>query len=148
MLDMINIDKLILAFKIRLQYHNCEICQFDKLTKKLEEIDRLNDNPDMDFVEDMNTETVPYKFGKTELKRADLTEIKTHFKHNYWVTVNNIKIALLQWETYGNSCNFGYMNMLNNTLYSEDWKLYKQAIRDLKLSVSHISKLDIAFDSV
>lgn len=144
---MVHIDKLKLAFNIRLQYCNCEIWQFDKLAKKLENIDKLNDHSDKDFVEDMNTEIEPYLFNKTELKEATLTEIKTHFKNNYWVYVNNIKVGLLQWESHGTNKNYGYFTLLNNTLYNGDWKLYKQMLNDLQLTISHVCNLDIAHDS-
>ncbi len=144
---MIHIDKLVIAFKLRIEYFNSVTYQFDTLKRELEKIDRLNDNPNLDLIEYLNTEITPYTFGKTELKRADLKEVKTHFKYNYWVFVDNKKIGLLQWETYGNGKNYGYVTLCNEVLYNEDWKLYKQSIKDLKLTISHISKLDIAYDT-
>lgn len=144
---MINIDKLIIAFKLRSEGFNGVSYQFDTLQKEIDKIDNLNNYPTDDLIEFLSREIIPYKFGKTELRRADLKEIKTHFKNNYWVFVYNKKIGLLQWETYGNGCNFGHLTIYNESLYNGDWILYKQAINDLKLTISHISKLDIAHDS-
>lgn len=141
-------DKLVLAFKLRSEGFNSVSYQFEALQKQIDKIDNLNNYPTEDLIEYLNREIIPYKFGKTELKQADLKEIKTHFKNNYWVFVGNKKIGKLQWETYGNSRNFGFLELSNEALYNGDWKLYKQVIKDLKLTLSHISKLDIAHDSV
>ncbi len=144
---MINIDKVIFAFKTRIQYHNKEVFQFDKLKEKISKIDSINEKLHSDdFAEELNS-LLPYKFGNTELKEVSLKQIKTHYKYNFYVYVSNILIGILQFETHGNSRNYGYLTLNNETLYNGDWRLYKQAINDLELEINHISKLDLAYDS-
>ncbi len=146
---MIFIDKLTLAFRTRIEEGEREINLFNGIEKAIEKIDKYNEHSEMDFIEYLeSTDFKPYKFGNTELQKAEIKKIKTHFRYNYYVLVNNIKIGLLQWGTFGNCRNYGYLNLLNETLYNDNWKLYQQAIKDLGLCVYRISKLDIAFDSL
>lgn len=147
---MINIDKLVLAFRTRLEEGGREINLFNGIEKAIEKIDKHNNPPNIDIwdYEKYGIIEQPYRFGKTELKWVDIKKIKTHFRYNYYVLVNNIKIGLLQWGTFGNCRNYGYLNLLNESLYNDTWKLYKQAVKDLGLCVYRISKLDLAFDSV
>lgn len=148
---MVHIDKLILAFKTRIEYPY-EIFQFERLKSKIEKIDN-EDMKSLNEILDSKKQTLaqssdtPYKFNRTELKTISLKEIKTHYRYNYSVLVDNKNIGILQFETYGNSKQYGYLTLLNKTLYNGDWKLYKQAVKDLQLVINHISKLDIAYDS-
>lgn len=133
---MISIDKLIFSF---------HITQFETIENALE---NDSNNNDFDFDDYTSLQGAYHQFNRTKLQRVDLKEIKTHFRENHWVYVDNKKIALLQWGTNGTSANYGYMTLCNNTFYNGDWVLYKQALQNLSLTIHNISRLDIAFDSV
>ncbi|MCM1141089.1 MAG: hypothetical protein NC453_21180 [Muribaculum sp.] len=149
---MIHIDKLILAFKTRIQYHNKDVYQFEDLRNRFSIIDKeglqqFNEVVDSKKQTLAQTNFRNYKSNRTELEWISLEDIRTHYRYNYYVIVDDKKIGVLQWETYGNGMQYGHLTLLNNTLYNDDWKLYKQAIKDLQLTINHISKLDIAYDS-
>ena len=87
----------------------------------------------------------PNIFGKVELKKN--TETKTHYKNNYDVIYNGIRLGLLYWETYGYGNEYAHFKFFNNVLYTGEWVLYKEAFKDLKLVINHITRLDLANDS-
>lgn len=144
---MISIDKLTLAFKLQEYDGSTLINQFERIERKIEEQTKENEYHDFDF-SDYSTLRAPYiEFNRTKLVEVDLKEVVTHFRFNYWVFVDQKKIALLQWCSNGTTKHFGYMSLINESLYDGDWKLFKQAISDLGLVINNISRLDIAFDS-
>ena len=132
---MTNIDKLIFSF---------HITQFETIQNALE---NDSNNNDFDFDDYIALQGAYHQFGRTKLQRVDLKDIKTHFRENHWVYVDNKKIGILHWGSYGTSKNYGYLTFSNQTFYNGDWVLYKQALQDLSLTIHNISRLDIAFDS-
>ena len=131
---MINIDKLIFSF---------HITQFETIENALEN----DSNDDYDFDDYISLYGAYNQFNRTKLQRIDLKDIKTHFRENHWVYVDNKKIGILHWGSYGTSKNYGYLTFCNHTFYNGDWVLYKQALHDLNLTIHNISRLDIAYDS-
>ncbi len=87
----------------------------------------------------------PNIFGRVELRQNN--EIKTHYKNNYDVIYKGIKLGLLYWETYGYGNEYAHFKFFNNVLYNGEWILYKEAFKDLKLLVNHITRIDLANDS-
>lgn len=131
--NMIIIDKLILSF---------DVSQFKAIEARLNY--SINDFAFDDFIA---LQGAYHQFNRTKLQRIDLRDIKTHFRENYWVFVDNNKIGKLQWLTNGTSAKYGYLTLCNHTFYNGDWKLYKQAIMDLSLTIHNVTRLDIAYDS-
>ena len=124
---------------------------FRLLLEKVELIDRISTNDlneifgDEDYDPTLPTVLPELKFGSTNLS-VKTGATKSHFKYNYDVYVNSIKIGYLEFVTYGLVDKFAYFTMYNDVLYNDNWLLYKQFISDTSLCISHITRLDIALD--
>ena len=124
---------------------------FRVLTNRIELKEKIGINiikgmfEDEDYDPTLPTDEPELIFGNTSLtEKEDAT--KSHFKHNYDVYVNSIKIGYLEFTTYGLVDKFAYFTLYNDVLYSDKWLLYKQFISDTSLCIRHISRLDIALD--
>ncbi|MDE6542628.1 MAG: hypothetical protein K2K76_01550 [Muribaculaceae bacterium] len=125
------IDKLKLSIK-----------KDDALQRLIDRITEAHNTNDMPFP---HSEPI-IEYGKTFLKEKPDAH-RSHFKYNYDVYVNFLKIGYFEITTYGVADRFAYFILYNNVLYNDSWKLYKQAIAEIGLQISHISKLDIALDT-
>lgn len=72
----------------------------------------------------------------------------SHYKHNFDLRFQGVTVGLLQFETYAYRANkYAYLTIYNECLYNRQWLLYKQITERLHLTISHITRLDIARDT-
>ena len=72
----------------------------------------------------------------------------SHYKYNFDLHYNGVTVGMLQVETYQYNANkYSYLSIYNECLYNRQWLLYKQITERLHLTISHITRLDIARDT-
>lgn len=72
----------------------------------------------------------------------------SHYKHNFDLHFQGVTVGMLQVETYQYNANkYAYLSIYNECLYNRQWLLYKQITERLHLTISHITRLDIARDT-
>lgn len=72
----------------------------------------------------------------------------SHYKYNFDLHYNGVTVGMLQCETYQYNANkYAYLSIYNECLYNRQWLLYKEITQRLNLTISHITRLDIARDT-
>lgn len=72
----------------------------------------------------------------------------SHYKYNFDLHFQGVTVGMLQVETYQYNANkYAYLSIYNECLYNRQWLLYKQITERLHLTISHITRLDIARDT-
>lgn len=72
----------------------------------------------------------------------------SHYKHNFDLHFQGVTVGMLQIETYAYHANkYAYLSIYNECLYNRSWLLYKAITERLHLTISHITRLDIARDT-
>lgn len=73
---------------------------------------------------------------------------RSHYKYNFDINFQGVTVGMLQVETYHYNANkYAYLTIYNECLYNRQWLLYKQITERLHLTISHITRLDIARDT-
>lgn len=134
--QVLSIDKLTLAIK-----------RNSPLQHLLNHIEQEQQADKLPYRQTANgaVESYPYNGVRIEPQRMFN---RSHYKHNFDLHYNGVTVGMLQVETYQYNANkYAYLTIYNECLYNRQWLLYKQITERLHLTISHITRLDIARDT-
>ncbi len=132
---MLNIDKLTLAIE-----------RNNPLQHLLKHIEEQRKSDKLPYRQTPNGAVESHLYNGVRIEPQRLQH--SHYKHNFDLHYNGITVGLLQVETYQYNANkYAYLTIYNEHLYNRQWLLYKAITERLHLTISHITRLDIARDT-
>ena len=133
---MLNIDKLTLAVERNTALQH--------LLQRIEQQQRADKLP---YRQTAHGAVESYLYNGVRIEPQRMLN-HSHYKYNFDLHYNGVTVGMLQCETYKYNANkYSYLSIYNECLYNGQWLLYKQIAERLRLTISHITRLDIARDT-
>ena len=134
---MLNIDKLTLAVERNTALQH--------LLQRIEQQQRADKLP---YRQTAHGAVESYLYNGVRIEPQRMLN-HSHYKYNFDLHYNGVTVGMLQCETYKYNANkYAYITIYNECLYNNrQWLLYKQITERLHLTISHITRLDIARDT-
>lgn len=133
---MIRIDKLTLAVE-----------RNSPLQHLLNHIEQQQRSEKLPYRLTPNSAVESYLYNGVQIEPQRMLD-RSHYKYNFDLRFQGITVGILQVETYAYNANkYAYLTIYNENLYNRQWLLYKAITERLHLTISHITRLDIARDT-